>query len=170
MRLGSTPSPTASTGPGDFVTNDRWKFRRVGIEPDAGEVIGEVHPGRAHRDLQLPRAGGGGSGRCCTCRTDGSPCLVMTTARIVLRPSGSVVEAGEYVVTPAGTHALESVGHPSVFQVKTAVLQEHPGTGALGLEAPSQGPRRREGIDEPVRRIDLEHLARFACRTRACRG
>jgi len=33
--------------------------------------------------------------------------------------------------------------------------------GALGLEAPSQGPRRREGIDEPVRRIDLEHLARL---------
>ena len=58
----------------------------------------------------------------------------MTTARIVLRPSGSIVEAGEYVVTPAWTHTLESVGHSSVVQVKTAVLQEHPGTGALSLE------------------------------------
>ena len=49
--------------------------------------VGEVHPGGAHRDAHLPGPGGGGSGRSCTCRTDRSPCLVMTTARTAANPS-----------------------------------------------------------------------------------
>lgn len=39
-------------------------------------------------DTHITGPGGGGSGRCRTCKTDGSPCLVMTTARIMFSLSG----------------------------------------------------------------------------------
>ena len=43
-------------GPCDFVTDDRREFRRVRIQADTGEMIGEVHSRRAHGDPQLTGA------------------------------------------------------------------------------------------------------------------
>ncbi|CPR05734.1 hypothetical protein BN971_00636 [Mycobacterium bohemicum DSM 44277] len=38
-------------GAGDFVAHHRGQFRRVGVEADAGQVVGEVDARGAHGDL-----------------------------------------------------------------------------------------------------------------------
>ena len=42
---------------GDFVADDRRKFRRVWVHADAGKVVGEIHARGAYRNPQLARAG-----------------------------------------------------------------------------------------------------------------
>jgi len=43
--------------PGHLVADDGGRLGRVGIEPDAGEVVGEVDPRGAHGDPYLSGAG-----------------------------------------------------------------------------------------------------------------
>jgi hypothetical protein len=54
---GIDPVADGLDGPGHLVADDGGRLRRVGIEPDAGEVVGEVDPRGAHRDAYLPWAG-----------------------------------------------------------------------------------------------------------------
>src|ERR1700752_5350623 len=100
--------------------------------PTRARGSAKLTPAARTAPRSCPGPGGGGSGRCWTCKTDGSPCLVMTTARIVRPPIGSwpcrhLGEAGEKDIAPAGTHPVGGFGHPVVVQVKAAVFQEYSG-------------------------------------------
>lgn len=49
--------PDGVDGPRHLVADHRRQFRRIGIQPDPGQVVGEIHPRRPHPDPHLPGGG-----------------------------------------------------------------------------------------------------------------
>ena len=59
--LADAPGVDALTDRGDrarhLVADDARRLRGIGVQPDAGQGVGEVHAGGAYVDAHLPRAG-----------------------------------------------------------------------------------------------------------------